>query len=531
MNTRLADGIASVEDLRHAINVCVPGGAVPLREEDTRLLAMLDVGGNRLVVLWAGMPTERQVLVMATARARQMGFTILETRDATPETVAACYEKKGDAATEDIESTEATRQFDALLTEAIELGASDLHLLMHRRHAAVKVRVHGELTELRQIPLATAESMARAMYRQADVDSRRNKADFDPRTYQDASISRTLKIRGRMEEYKLRWASGPVWPDAFDVCLRILHIAQHTQRRSLSSLGFNDAQVAALTDALRKPSGVIILCGTTGSGKSTTLAALADLWSARTGGKRLMRTIEDPPEYVIGGARQMPVSRSDSSKDEEGFYVALRAAMRMDPDALLLGEVRDAATAKLLQQCVETGHKVLTSTHAGSPFAALWRLEELGISRDRLASADFINAIVHQILVPVLCPSCAVPVAEATLPDGLRAELEAELPAEALAGAKVRHEAGCASCRQGIAGRQALAEILVPDETICALLRKGNDVDAKRYWRHGRCAWHGEVQALGIIESALTLITAGRLSPVDASLCIGPLRRGDEDAT
>lgn len=517
-----------MDDLAHAVNVCLPDGPVPLREEDARLLAMLDVGGNRLVVLWAGMPTDRQVLVMAAARARQQGYTILETRSATPEAVAACYDQGKRQTADDVESTEATRQFDALLTEAIELGASDLHLQMHRRHAAVKVRVHGELIELRQIPVATAESMARAMYRQADVDSRRNKADFDPRTYQDASISRTLKIGGRLEEYKLRWASGPVWPDAFDVSLRILHIAQQSAKRSLYSLGYDAAQVAALMDALRKPSGVIVLCGTTGSGKSTTLATLADVWLSRFGGRRLLRSIEDPPEYVIVGGRQMPVSRSDSSRDEEGFYGALRAAMRMDPDALLLGEVRDAATANLLQQCVETGHKVLTSTHAGSPFAALWRLEELGIARDRLTSEDFLNAIVHQVLVPVLCPHCAVPLRDAqNVAEHVR-QIEAELPASVSLGARLRSEHGCAQCRNGIVGRQALAELLIPDTAVCALLRAGRDVEAKRYWRQGKCAWHGAVQARSIIDQALDLVAAGRLSPVDAELCIGPLKQMPE---
>lgn len=505
----------------HIDNICRPGGSLRMRVEDSRLVALLDVGEKRLIALWAGEAADRPVLTAAITRARAEGYQILETREATQEMVALCAEnRQQDRVEDELEDTEATRLFDQLLSQAYEVRASDMHLQLYRRHASLLVRVNGELVELRQFTLKAAETLARAMYSQADIDSRMHKAGFNPRTYQDASISRSIAVGGNIVELKLRWASGPVWPDAFDVALRILNISSEPGARTLSSLGYTTVQQAALTAALKQPSGMIMLCGTTGAGKSTTLATLAEMWALRYQGLRMLRTLEDPPEYVIHHARQMPVSRVDKGAQEEGFHQALRAAMRMDPDALLLGEIRDAATADLSQQAVDTGHKVFTTQHAGSVFDALWRIERLGVARERLTSEGFINAIVHQMLVPVLCPHCSTPYRDSSVPAEYRDELESQLAAGVLDNARVRGD-GCSECHNGISGRQALASILMPDTHLRDLIRSGKEAEAKAYWRSGLSKWHGEAQALSIIEQAISLIGQGLLSPIDADKHLG----------
>jgi len=504
-------------------NLCRPGGPVRMREEDSRLVALLDIGEKRVRALWAGSTEQRDILMSAVSRAKALGYQILDTREAASEIILLCREgRQQEEEEEEIEDTEATRLFDRYLVQALELNASDLHLQVLRRHARMMARVNGELVELGQMSIKSAETLARAMYSQADVDSRMGKPNFNARTYQDASLSRNVTRGDNVTELKLRWASGPVWPDAFDVSLRILNITAGAGTRTLESLGYRPIQIRALTHALKQPSGLILLCGTTGAGKSTTLATLAEMWGRRYEGMRMMRTIEDPPEYVIALARQMPVSRQDKGgEQEEGFHAALRAAMRMDPDALLLGEIRDAATADLGQQAVDTGHKVLSTVHSGSVFEALWRLIRLGIDRDRLASEGFINAIVHQTLVPTLCPHCSLPYSRDRVGEEVHEELAAQLDEKLILGSKLRGE-GCEHCHgAGLGGRVALSSILMPDTTMRLMIREGREVEARQYWRAGKCKLHGEAQALSIVDQALDLIGKGVLSAVDADKHIG----------
>lgn len=506
-------------------NIARPDGAVPLREDDARLVALLDTGDRRVVVLWAGEPSQAQVVNVAIARATSAGYTIVGRRAATVDMVAMCADAQRDIGNDrDIETTDATQTFDEWLSAAVRMKASDLHLMLMKDRAVVRIRVNGELIDLKTVRTSVAEAVARAMYSQADVDSRAGKPSFNPREHQGASITRTATTAdGRVEQLKLRWESGPIWPDAFDVAIRILNIGADSEYRSLERLGYSAGQRAAMEDALRQPAGVILLCGQTGSGKSTTLATLAEMWTDRFEGARVLRTIEDPCEYIIKGGRQMPVSRTDDAdRPEEGFHRALRSAMRMDPDALLLGEIRDPVTADLLQQATLTGHKGFSTVHAASPFAVIWRLEELGIKRERLASEGFINAIVHQELVQLLCENCSVPFAESTASPDHRSQIEADLPAGVLQNARCRGM-GCERCTNGISRRKALASILIPDAQIRMLIGKHQDIEAMQHWRSGKIARHGATQAVSVVQQAHQLIAAGVFSPVDADKTLGCL--------
>lgn len=507
----------------HMANLARRGGPIPLRDEDRANIAVLDVGGNRAVILWAG-EAGAPLLAGVRSRAQSIGYDVLDVRATTAEVVALLDVDRGhDDAVEALEQTSATRLLDQILGEAVAQRASDIHIQMRRRHADVIVRVNGELTQQRQISTAEAESVVRAAYAQADVDSRMGKPQFNPRLYQDAALTRSVSVNGRFQEVKIRWASGPVWPDTFDVSLRLLTTGQAGRVKGLGELGFQPGQVDALTTAVKKPSGVILLCGTTGAGKTTTLATLSDMWLRRYKGRRLLRTIEDPPEIEIPRARQMPVSRNERGGREEGFHQALRAAMRMDPDALVLGEVRDETTANLLQQAVQTGHKVLTTVHAGTVFAGLSRLITLGVSRENVASDGFINAIVHQTLVQQVCRYCSKPLVSVAgdIDPSLLHDVE-QLLAGDLAGARVRGD-GCEHCSRGVSGRQAVASILVPDAMMLDMLRLGHDAQARLHWMSGSVASHGPTQAISEIQQAGELIRAGLVCPIDADLVFGRL--------
>lgn len=513
----------------HVGNLSEPDAPIALRAEDRKVCSILDVGGKRAIILWDGKGEHREVVIGATSRLRAGGYEVVGLHQATSDIIALTYEKEAFSSTEDtekseLETTASTQLFDSIVTEALKRGSSDIHVMMGPRTAQVRVRINGELVELRELARPIAEAMCRAMFSQADVDSRIGKTTFNERECQDASVTRQLLIDGRLEQVKIRWASGPVWPDAFDVTLRLLTTNTAKKSKTLADLGFVQGQVDLIEEALRAPTGAIVLAGSTGSGKSTTNTVLADMWIKRFEGTRLLRTIEDPPENVIPGARQTPANRSDKDTGlaDSSFNKALRAAMRMDPDAILVGEIRDRITAELTQQAIQTGHKVFTTVHAGSPFGALTRLEDLGLARTRMMGEGFIALVIYQTLVPLLCEHCCEPLVADRVPADLWPIIQADL-FDHLDAIRLRGP-GCARCENGHRGRTVLAELLMPDKTIRHAMLRGQDMLAEAYWRGGLATRHGGVQAMSNVDHARRLVIEGRLSPVDAELALGKLR-------
>lgn len=513
----------------HIGNLSAIDGDVPLRTEDRKVCSILDLGERRATILWDGVPAHREVVIGAETRLRANNYTIAARHVATADIIALTYEKETfvaaqETAASQLETTASTQLFDAIVQQALARGSSDIHVMMGPKTSQVRARINGELIELRELSRPTAEAMCRAMFSQADVDSRIGKTTFNERECQDASVTRNLVIDGRLEQVKIRWASGPVWPDAFDVTLRLLTTNTAKKTKTLSNLGFTPDQCDLIEEALRAPTGAIILAGSTGSGKSTTNTVLADMWIKRFKGTKLLRTIEDPPEYVIPGARQTPANRSDKDTGlaDSSFNKALRAAMRMDPDAILVGEIRDGLTAELTQQAIQTGHKVFTTVHAGSPFGALTRLEDLGLARARMMGEGFLSLIIYQILVPLLCEHCSRPLNQAEVPPDLWTILRADL-FDDLEKIRLRGQ-GCQHCENGHRGRTVLAEMLMPDKVVRHAMLRQQDMLAEAYWRGGMVARHGATQALSNVDHAKRLIVEGRLSPVDADLALGKLR-------
>jgi type II secretory ATPase GspE/PulE/Tfp pilus assembly ATPase PilB-like protein len=206
---------------------------------------------------------------------------------------------------------------------------------------------------------------------------------------------------------------------------------------ALDQLGLSDDVLAALRRAVDSSDGLVLVCGPTGSGKTTTLHALLSRLAA---GARNVVTLEDPIERIVIGASQTQVDAANGL----GFADGLRHLLRHDPDVILVGEVRDSETARLAIEAAHTGHLVLSTLHAVDAPAALTRLSELGITSPMLA--DTVRVVVAQRLLAVPCPEC----------DGT--------------GGRGR----CAGCGgAGTRGRSAIAEHLALDEPLRQLLRDG----------------------------------------------------------
>jgi len=431
--------------------------------------------------------------------------------------------------TDELETSEATQEFDEILAQAIALKATDIHICPEDRTGMIRLRVNGDLRDLRPMVRSKLDAMIRAMYIQTEEDSRSGSTNFNADEYLGGALTRTVSVSGAARTVKMRWASGPGGNKGHDVVLRIL--AKEGGLRKLSSLGWRKEQIEALHAALRIQEGVILLCGITGSGKSTTVASSAYEWLQRYGGRRSLRTVEDPVEIIIPGARHMsvPSSGGEEKLERSGFGQALRSILRMDPDGIFVGEIRDKVTAELTIQAQQTGHKVFATLHASSPFEAYSRLVRLGVNKRDLIGESSINLIAYQRLVPILCSHCSRSWEEAhqEIPEVIKEEIIDTFGAN-LQNLRFRGS-GCHSCGtaqvkgDGAVGRQALVHLLIPDANFRHLMAEDHEMLAENYWRGGLSERYGKVHEITMHDSARALVRAGMLCPLDANHALGSI--------
>lgn len=274
--------------------------------------------------------------------------------------------------------------FTTLLREATDCDASDLHFIPEANALLIKMRVDGLLHTIKTMH-----------------------HDFWPALLQRIKILAGVNIAEtrRPQDGRFTQACGAVMIDCRigfmptthgeAVALRLLD--PRRAERSFAAMGFTPRHIAQFDDWLRRPEGLILVTGPTGSGKSTTLNAMLQALDHNT---RNIMTLEDPVEYHFEGIRQTQVQEQHGM----GFAEGVRTLLRHDPDIILIGEIRDAETAQQAMRAAMTGHLVLSSLHTNNAIGAVPRLLDLGLSRDMLA--QHLRGVVAQRLVRTLCPHC-----------------------------------------------------------------------------------------------------------------------------
>ncbi|HVL00248.1 MAG TPA: type II secretion system ATPase GspE [Dongiaceae bacterium] len=351
------------------------------------------------------------------------------------------------------------RLINALLTEAVKLNASDIHIETFEKRLVVRFRVDGVLREVVQPKRQLAPLLVSRIKVMAKLDI------AEKRVPQDGRIS--IRVGGR--EIDVRVSTMPS-NSGERVVLRLLD--KQAGRLNLTHLGMAGHDLARMTDIVSKPHGIILVTGPTGSGKTTTLyAALTQLNDAT----RNILTVEDPIEYQLEGIGQTQVN----TKVEMTFARGLRAMLRQDPDVVMVGEIRDVETAEIAVQASLTGHLVLSTLHTNTAIGAVTRLMDMGIESFLISSS--ILGLLAQRLVRVLCKHCKAPYT----PDDKECEVFSfdKTNRPTLFRAK-----GCEHCNhQGYAGRTGIYELVVIDEELRTLIHNnaGEQAMTKVARRHG----------------------------------------------
>ncbi len=386
-----------------------------------------------------------------------------------------------------------------LVLEAVKQNVSDIHIQVRQTYTRIRMRQNGELRVFAEWSEKLGREIASVAF---NKETDHATSHFNPMIPQDASMP--LKIMGK--DIRLRLASVPAH-GGFDMVLRILATGEN-QSLTLEQLGYTSKQVELIKMAMRLPFGAIIVAGPTGSGKTTTLASCMEMVEEEA----KLYTIEDPVEKVVEAATQVPVN---TDKADRSFAMMGRAALRMDPDVIILGEMRDEDTANVMVRASITGHLVLTTLHTNRATAIVTRLVDMGISPVLLSDSSVLRCLVCQRLIAKVCPGCAVPLRESEAHKPYIKDWEAVLPQEVLATAKARGK-GCEKCRRtGVGGRVVVAEVIWVDEDGRQYIQKCDTLGWEKYLKEN--GWQD------FRDRAIDLIKSGLCDPFDAEKVVGPI--------
>lgn len=351
------------------------------------------------------------------------------------------------SASTDDDSAPVVRLVNLIITEAVNMRASDIHIEPFEEKLRIRYRIDGELVERDSPPRRLHAAVISRIKVMATIDISEKRKPQDGR----------IKTRVGGKDFDMRVSLLPTGHGQA-VVMRILD--RDNIKIGIRNLGFSEDNYRTFQNIIRRPNGIFLVTGPTGSGKTTTLySALGELNRP----DRKIITAEDPVEYYLPGINQVEV-RSTIGLN---FARIIRAMLRQAPNVILVGEIRDTETADMAIQASLTGHLVFSTLHTNDAPSSITRLIDMGVQPFLVASS--VMAIMAQRLVRVNCPKCSVPVK----PDP--SELQyLDVTPEQIAGAKFMKGKGCANCQHtGYRGRKAVFELMTMSTAIRDMTFKG----------------------------------------------------------
>jgi type II secretory ATPase GspE/PulE/Tfp pilus assembly ATPase PilB-like protein len=404
------------------------------------------------------------------------------------------------------------------LIKACNARASDIHIRVRKTRTEIYFRIHNDLVPAGEQTREHGERLLATLYGAMTSISDNS---YKPTERQDACISDRDKLPPKL--YGVRIATAPT-SDGMVMVMRLLY-NDAGDNIDLRPLGFSDEHAALLQRMKEQPLGMNILSGPTGSGKSTTLQRALSGQIIEAGGKLHVLTVEDPVEYPIEGAVQTAVTNAPTEEERSRLFAAsISNAMRLDPDTIMIGEMRDRASAQNALRAAMTGHQVWTTVHANSAVAIIDRLVDLGLPLSMVADHTILTGLISQRLVKLLCTHCKEPLArhQDALPERLMARVRAALKGDISQACVVGK--GCKHCNHvGTVGRTVVAEVIIPDDEFFRYIRMGEKTKAVAYWLE-------HMGGKTILQHTIEKVAAGLVDPRMAEQVMGHLVPGGPSA-
>jgi len=353
-------------------------------------------------------------------------------------------------ASADIDDAPVVKFINKVLLDAINKGASDIHWEPYEKEYRVRFRQDGMLREVVKPPMVLGPKIAARLKVMAKLDISERRIPQDGRIKLKLSASRAIDFR------------VATCPTLFGekIVMRILDPS--SAKLGIDALGYEDFQKKLYLDNLDKPYGMILITGPTGSGKTVSLYTGINILNTED---RNICTAEDPAEIQLPGVNQVNVN----PKVGLTFAAALKSFLRLDPDIILVGEIRDLETAEIAIKAAQTGHMVLATLHTNDAPKTLTRLADIGVAPYSIATA--VNLIIAQRLARRLCKNCKRPTEvpkEALLKEGFT---EAEIDA----GITVYEPVGCDQCNEGYKGRTGIYQVMPVSEEMGKIIMTGGN--------------------------------------------------------
>lgn len=385
----------------------------------------------------------------------------------------------------DLDQLQMQKDFVAVVERAAAKKVSDVHVVV-ADSTQIMFRTNGMMQTEMEYNKEWGELFVRAAFASADISD----SNYAQNEFQGAQKLGSTPLRGSKGKLMLphnvlaiRLQFNPIAFGSQYLVMRLLYADDNPDGSGdLQALGFGEYEENLFYRLRAVPVGVSVIAGPTGSGKSTTLQRnMIKLLQEKNYEINLI-TVEDPPEYPIPGARQMPVTNANTEEEkDEQFTKALSAALRSDPDVMMVGEIRTLSAAQLTFKGALSGHGMWTTLHANSAPAILTRFRDMGVETFKLLDPELIKGLISQRLFRKLCPHCRKSVKE-MLDEPQVKRLKTALGDFGVENTFVRGP-GCKYCNNtGIKGRMSVPEIVLPDAMFLELMIKGETRKAIDYW-------------------------------------------------
>ena len=477
-----------------------PGTSIDLGPGQRKTIAIFK---NGIVLVAEGQRHSADAKVVID-KARRLGLRLTEVKELKTNLIEQVYvgvEPK--KASVNWKSLDLDRQksLARIISEASQLGASDVHIRVLESHTEVKVRVNGRMRELGNEPASDGQEMIRAAFA---VSSGQGASGTDSTFQQGAMFQKSGLLPDNVEMLRLQYT--PTSDQRGALVMRLKYVGKNTDT-DVDSLGYSQQQSIDLKNMRLKTNGMYIFAGKVSSGKTTTLQRCLNAMYLDKKKEISIYAAEDPKELELLGAIQAQITAGQSAND--AFKMAMKAALRSDPNVIVLGEIRSEELTSMAVEAAKTGHALWSTVHAGSALGILNRLINLGADREDLKDPRTVGGLIYQRLIGVLCQNCKITLPTAVQSDQVEEDLALRL---VKLTAQNPHEIfcrgpGCSSCFMGLSGRTVVAETIRPDARLLETYMDSSRIEAERYWIKPKA--EGGLGGAPVMHHALVKVGAG----------------------